>query len=145
MAEFDPNRSTFQQCAARVKEVQGATTGFPIGKITSSRDDAVLKAAKALSVSNVPGGFKKQQLPVMFDGGPGAMFFLSVGSPDVEVKSHSHDEGDGLRFIVSGSIAYDGKQLSAGDWMFIPKGQKYAFTVGPHGAVMAYCYQCCCA
>jgi hypothetical protein len=49
-----------------------------------------------------------------------------------------------VRFIISGSIKYNGIELTAGDWMFVPKGEEYEFTVGPLGASMAYCYQCCC-
>jgi hypothetical protein len=31
------------------------------------------------------------------------------------------------------------KELSAGDWMFIPEGQPYSFEVGRVGAIV-----CCC-
>jgi hypothetical protein len=61
------------------------------------------------------------------------------------VPKHSHDEGDGIRIIMSGSIIYDGHELSGGDWMFIPKGVAYDFKVGPMGAALCYCYCCCCA
>ena len=45
---------------------------------------------------------------------------------------------------MSGSIIYKGNELVAGDWMYIPQGVKYSFKVGPNGARMGYCYQCCC-
>lgn len=61
------------------------------------------------------------------------------------MPNHSHDEGDGFRFIVSGSILFDGRELHAGDWMFIPKGKTYSFKVGRSGVGICYCYACCCA
>ena len=51
--------------------------------------------------------------------------------PGTEVPEHSHDEGDGFRYIVSGSIIYNGQELlAAGDWMFIPKGKKIRYHGG---------------
>lgn len=141
--QFKPNALTFAQ---GVQRVEGANkkAGFDYkSKITTSRDKGAVSATKSLIVSNVPGGFKKFQLPVVIDGA--SQVFLSVGAPDTKVPAHSHDEGDGLRFITSGSIIYNGQELTAGDWMYIPKGKKYSFEVGPHGATMFYCYQCCCA
>lgn len=140
---FKPNAMTFAQGLQRIKEA-AKSSGLEVGKgIVTSRDSAALKASLALAISNVPGGFKKWQLPVYMDG-PSQMFF-SIGAPDTEVPSHSHDEGDGLRVIVSGSILYGKQELTQGDWMFVPKGTKYQFKVGPAGAGMFYCYQCCCA
>ena len=71
--------------------------------------------------------------------------FISVGNPGTKVPRHIHKEGDGIRFIAGGSIIYNGQELVAGDWMFIPKGEAYEFQVGPYGATMGYCYACCCA
>jgi quercetin dioxygenase-like cupin family protein len=84
-------------------------------------------------------------LPVFMENIPGAQFFLSFGSPGSKVAEHSHEEGDGFRFITSGSILFDGKELKGGDWMFIPQGKPYSFEVGPQGVGICYCYACCCA
>ena len=142
---FDPNQLTFEEGLQRLKNLIQRTPGFPKGKIVTSRDPAVRKSIESLNVTNVPDGFKKHQLPIFFEGGPGAQFFISVGNPDVEVPKHSHTEGDGFRFIATGSIIYEDVELTAGDWMFIPKGAPYSFRVGPAGATFCYCYQCCCA
>ncbi len=142
---FDPNQLTFAEGLERLKKVIADTSGFPSGRIVTSRDPAVLRSIGSLNVTNIPAGFKKHQLPVFFEGGPGAQFFLSVANPDVEVPRHSHDEGDGFRFIATGAIIYEGVELTAGDWMFIPKRAPYSFKVGPAGATFCYCYQCCCA
>ena len=69
------------------------------------------------------------------------MMFISSAPPKAKVPSHAHD-GPGVRFISSGSIKYKEQELTAGDWMYIPKGKAYSFEVGALGATMFYCYQC---
>ena len=109
----------------------------------TSRDEAARYAQKLLTVSEVPGGFRKWQLPVYLDRP--SQLFITVAEPRADVPEHSHDEGDGIRFIAQGSIIYNGTELTAGDWMFIPAGSRYSFKVGELGALMCYCYCCCCA
>ena len=142
MPRFNPNEKAFADCVARVEE---AAKKFqqPTGVIVTSKDRRANEVREELRVTNIPEGFSKWQLPVYFK--KPTHLFISVGSPGVHTPEHSHDEGDGLRFIASGSISYDGKELGAGDWMFIPAGAKYEFTVGSLGATMFYCYECCCA
>lgn len=142
---FDPNKMTFSQGIQRIKEAVANVELFRAKRIVTSRDAGVDKVLDSLRVKSVPTGFAKFQLPVYFEGGPGAQFFLSIGAPDTDVPRHSHDEGDGLRFVVSGSILHEGKELREGDWMFIPKGTPYTAKIGKHGATLFYCYQCCCA
>lgn len=139
---FQPNRLSF---ADGLEMMMKAASKFGIerGKIVTSRDENVRKAVGELAVTNVPAGFSKWMLPVHLDGP--SQLYLSFAGPGVEVGSHSHDEGDGIRFIISGSIEFDGKELSEGDWMFVPKKVPYTFKVGPRGAGFCYCYQCCCA
>ena len=92
-----------------------------------------------LRVSAVPGGFRKSQLPVYLSNP--SQLFITIAEPNAEVPAHSHNEGDGIRFIAGGSIHYEGKELGPGDWMFIPAGISYSFRVGANGAIMCYC--CC--
>jgi hypothetical protein len=42
--------------------------------------------------------------------------------------------------IISGSIEFSGKELSQGDWMYVPAGAKYTFEVRPRGVGMFYGY-----
>ena len=139
---FQPNRLTFDD---GVKMLQAAAkeAGVQEGEILTSQDISVKKATELLSISNVPGGFTKWMLPVYLDG-PSQQYF-SYSAPGVVVPRHSHDEGDGLRVILHGQITYKDITLRAGDWMFIPKGKPYEFSVGPQGVGMFYCYRCCCA
>jgi len=139
---FKPNALKFEDGVKRVQEAIYSSGLSLKGKILTSRDKELEPLLDALEVKNVPAEFKKWQLPFVFDR---SQLYISVGNPGADVPKHSHDEGDGLRYIVSGSILYNGKVLNAGDWMFIPKGVSYEFKVGKLGATMFYCYQCCCA
>lgn len=143
-SSFNPNRLTFEEGIQRILE---PSKRFSIdrNKIITSLDEGVSELLKVLKVDNVPEGFTKYQLPVFMMDTPGIQFFFSSGNPDSKVNEHAHTEGDGLRFIVSGSIMYEGKELKAGDWMFIPKGVPYSFDVGSIGVGIFYCYECCCA
>lgn len=139
---FNPNRLTFEE---GVERIQRAVEEAELSRdtIVTSRDYAALKAMDLLTVDNVPTGFRKWQLPVFLNCA--SQLYISVGEPGIKVPRHAHEEGDGIRFIAGGSIIYEDKELSAGDWMFIPAGQPYSFEVGRVGAIMCYCYCCSCA
>lgn len=140
---FDPNRLPFVECTERVEQAVQSIGLDTKSQIITSRDPQVLRLREILETSNVPGGFQKWQLPVYMS--KPSHLFATRAAPGASVGSHSHDEGDGVRFIASGSIIYNGQELTAGDWMFIPAGIPYSFEAGPHGAMMFYCYECCCA
>ena len=141
-ASFNPNRLTFEDGLKRIEEAV-RETGLDREAILTSRDEPVLKALDALEVTNVPEGFKKWQLPLALRCE--SQMFVTVADPGIKVPLHSHDEGNGIRFIAGGSIVYEGTELTAGDWMYIPAGRGYSFEVGRYGAIMCYCYCCCCA
>jgi|SRR6266699_673466 len=144
MAEtrFNPNVLSFEEGIARLNRILEKEGLHPHEHITTSRDEKVDHLREVLKVTNVPRGFQKWMLPVHLTGP--SQLYISVAEPHAEAPLHSHDEGNGIRFIISGSITYNGQELTAGDWMFIPKGAQYSMKVGPFGAVMGYCYQCCC-
>ncbi len=137
--DFQPNRLSIDACAKRVKDALQKISFDMEKQVVTSRDKEGVQLRKELATRNIPDGFSKWQLPLDFAR---CFMFVSVASPDVKVPEHSHAEGSGIRFIASGSIVYKGKELTAGDWMYIPKGAKYSFEVGPFGATMFYCYQC---
>ena len=141
-SNFKPNSCKFEAGVERVKTAIKASKQNLSGKILTSKDNNITSLLNSLKVQNIPDNFSKWQLPFIFDR---AQIYVSVGSPGADVPEHSHDEGSGLRYIVSGSISYNGKSLQQGDWMYIPKGVKYSFKVGDLGATMFYCYECCCA
>lgn len=141
--KFDPNQLTFDEGLERIQRGLTKAKVKLSGGILTSRDKDMLSATKALQVGNIPDGFKKWQLPIYLNAP--SQLFISTAAAYTKVPSHSHTDGDGIRFIISGSIVYRGIELTAGDWMFIPKGKSYSFEVGPLGASMCYCYCCCCA
>ena len=115
----------------------------PLKRIITSKDPQSERLTESLKVNKLPAGFQKWQLPFAFNG-KGAQFFVSVAAPGATVEEHLHEEGDGVRLILSGSIEYAGQSLASGDWMYIPERASYSFRVGRLGATMFYCYQCCC-
>jgi|SRR6185369_3005684 hypothetical protein len=142
MATFDPNKLTFEDGIRRIQTAAKKAGVDLMSEIFTSREASVRKLTRALETKNIPGGFTKFQLPVALGR---TQLFLTSAPPNVKVPKHSHNDGAGVRFIVAGSITFNGQELSAGDWMFIPKGRPYQFEVGPLGATMFYCYECCCA
>ena len=140
MANFNPNRLKFAACTERLQRAVTAAGFKTDGQIITSKDEGAAKLRKTLSTANVPKGFQKWQLPVHLDNP--SHLFITVAEPNAKSPRHSHKDGDGIRFIAGGSITYEGQELSAGDWMFIPAGKAYSFEVGPLGAVMCYCYAC---
>ncbi|MCC7170857.1 MAG: hypothetical protein IT459_10440 [Planctomycetes bacterium] len=139
---FDPNKLTFEEGSQRVAAALKKAKVTLGKRILTSKDRDAVKLANLLAIDNIPDGFRKWQLPFVMDP---SQLFISVGNPGAVVKKHSHKEGDGIRFIAGGSILYEGQELVAGDWMYIPRGKPYSFRVGPFGATMCYCYCCCCA
>jgi len=138
---FEPIHISFEDGIARINEAL-SQVGIELGsRILTSRDSDVVEACNLLSVDGMPKGFTKWQLPFSTEAG---QFFITSAEPGASVGEHSHPE-NGVRFIITGSIIFDGIELNAGDWMFIPKGKNYSFKVGPHGALMFYKYECCCA
>jgi len=142
MASFDPNRESLFRCIARLEDL-ARDGGLSTKKILTSKDVEKAGLDDKLNITNIPSGFKKSMLPVFLE--KASTFYISHGEAGTEVPEHSHDEGDGLRVILSGSIRYGDSELKEGDWMFLPAGQKYSFSVGERGVTMFYCYSCCCA
>lgn len=145
--EFDPNRLSFARCARRIAEairkvgLEPDKAGFKHeGRILTSRDEPMARLTEELRVDNVPAGFQKWQLPFFVDHP--THLFVTLAEPGATAPPHSHKEGDGIRFIVGGSIIYEDKELTAGDWMFVPAGAQYSFKAGRMGAAMCYCYAC---
>ncbi|MDX8435941.1 hypothetical protein RFN25_21180 [Mesorhizobium abyssinicae] len=140
---FKPTHIDFVDGKKRIEEALAKVGHKMNSRILTSRDKEAVALCNLLGVprEQLPAGFTKWQLPFYLDGG---QFFITATAPNAEVGEHSHDN-DGVRFIMSGSVYYDGIELNAGDWMYIPKDKRYSLKVGPLGASMCYCYCCCCA
>lgn len=141
--DFNPNRLTFDEGIERLRRAVRDSGLETEGRILTSRDKGVAGVEKALAVDNVPDGFTKWQLPVYLNSE--SQLYMTVAEPGAKAQPHAHNEGDGIRFITGGSITYNGQELTAGDWMFVPAGVEYSFETGRLGALMVYCYCCSCA
>lgn len=140
---FNPNKLTFE---AGLKRIQQASEKAGIKlerRILTSKDSEVAELTRALKVDNVPEGITKWQLPVHMESA--TQMFVSIAEPNTKVPLHAHRDGDSLRFIVSGSINFNGQELTAGDWMYVPAGHKYSFEAGRIRVIIICCYACCCA
>ena len=143
MTSFKPTHISFEDGKHRIEAALSKIGHKMRSRILTSRDKEAVELCNLLGVADqdLPKGFNKWQLPFYLDGG---QFFITTAQPGAKVGEHSHDN-DGVRFIVSGSIFFDGIELVSGDWMYLPKGLPYSFETGPFGATMCYCYCCCCA
>ena len=108
-----------------------AATGFRgTGRVITSRDRDVATVLSEL-VIDVPEGFKKAQLPFSFSA---TQFYVTICDPGAAIERHVHD-GDFIRFVVKGTVVVnDELTLTAGEWMFVPKGVAYSLVVPHKGA-----------
>lgn len=141
--KFDPNQITFDEGLERLNRAAKKVGVDLKGRIITSKDKEISELMRLLQVGNVPEGVLKWQLPVYLNA-PSQLFISTVGA-ETKVPEHFHRDGDGIRFLISGSIIYKNVELTAGDWMFIPAKASYSFEVGRFGATMCYCYCCSCA
>lgn len=143
MSTFNATHISFDEGKQRINDALDKVGYKMKSRILTSRDKEAVELCNLLSVPDeqLPEGFIKWQLPFYLDGG---QFFITTARPGAMAGEHSHDN-DGVRFIMSGSVYFDGIELNTGDWMFIPKETKYSLKIGPLGASMCYCYCCCCA
>jgi quercetin dioxygenase-like cupin family protein len=110
---------------------------FPRTKFTTSRDrgwsDALIER------KGMPQGWNTWQLPLYLKNGT-SFFFIQRCETGTELPRHGHNV-DQLRVVMSGKVSIDGKELSAGDWVFIPGGVKYSMkALSNAGPVILYCY-----
>jgi hypothetical protein len=125
----------------RVKRVLENLGIDPRKKIYTSRDPEIRAATSELWVEGLPPGFKQMQIPTLMgmDGEP-ILVFMTIGEPNAKLPPHRHQKDSLLRFVISGSIFFGKVELVAGDWMSVPKGKQYSYTVGPLGAVTMHLY-----
>lgn len=113
--------------------------GVPESGITLSTDEAVRKAAQRLVSSHVPAGFSQHQIPAILAGSD-TMHFLTRAEPHADFPEHVHQDDDGLRLVIAGSITFRGTVLGPGDWFHVPRGEAYAFTAGDEGCLLYHVY-----
>ena len=130
-----PVEMSFQEGLDRVRAVlQKAGLDLEQGIITS-RDPRVQALREELRIPAAAEGFEMWQLPITLRH---ALLFLSVARPGAAMPEHGHAGRTVFRLVISGSIVYEDTELTAGDWMYVPKGHRYAFRAGPSGATLLY-------
>lgn len=108
-------------------------------RVVTSRDEGQAEVRNDLKRTRLPKGFQQWQLPVALGPDQNIFFFRTVGAPGAVLPEHAH-KVDLLRFIISGSAYYKGRELTAGDWMFVPAGTPYGLMVGPNGVDVCHGY-----
>lgn len=102
-------------------------------EVVTSRTPGVAEAMLETPRRGLPAGCQQWQLPV-FSHSAAQVFFLSECVPNTRVTEHVHRDEDIFRVVVQGSIRLaDGTELTAGDWMFVPRGVAYSYTAGAQG------------
>jgi hypothetical protein len=137
----ESNNLTFDEGVERINQALKEARLEVGNEIITSRDEKVMKVQELLDIKNMPQGFKKWQLPVMLRCE--SQMYITVASPNAKVSQHLH-EGPSIRFIVKGSIRYNGTELTAGDWIYIPADVQYALEAGSDGGTTCGCYCCSC-
>jgi hypothetical protein len=135
MNRFVPQELSFEQGSERMrKALQKANVDIE-NTIVTSRDEWAAQMREELRMANQPSGVAMWQLPVVLNR---SLLFLQVLEPAAVVPEHEHVRGAVFRLVISGSIVYNGLELKAGDWMYVPQGQSYSFAAGSGGATVMY-------
>lgn len=107
--------------------------------IRTSRDTGIAAVRGDLKRTTMPTGFQQWQLPVALGPDQDVLAFVTAVEPDAELPEHSH-KVDLFRVIIHGSVFHKGKELTAGHWMSVKKGEKYGLKAGPTGCYMLHMY-----
>jgi quercetin dioxygenase-like cupin family protein len=110
-------------------------------RVLTSQDNDMRAILDDLSrTAGMPPGFQQWQLPLGVGDNHTVLAFMTEADAGAVLPAHSH-EADLFRVVVSGSLEFNGVRLSAGDWMFIPRGTTYQYTAAPNPGVRTlHCY-----
>jgi quercetin dioxygenase-like cupin family protein len=125
-----------------VKQAQEALkqAGIKGGRrIITSQDAGMEEVVKYLQRARMPKGFTSWQLPIALGSPKSVLGFLTLGAPNAVVPKHAH-RGEVFRIVISGSIIVNGKELTAGHWMYVPKDVPYGFKDGALGCIVFHKY-----
>jgi mannose-6-phosphate isomerase-like protein (cupin superfamily) len=142
--EWKPDESLFERVngvpkgVVQVREALEAAD-VDTSKIITSRNPSLRMMKDRLRASLMPTGFEQHQLPIPLRG-EDILCFITTGRPNAEFPEHRHSKNDGLRVVISGSIRYEGVELTAGDWMYVPRGAAYSFVAGSSGCTLFHSY-----
>jgi len=108
-------------------------------RIITSQDPGMDEAIRSLPRPRMPKGFQSWQIPIPLGSNDSEIGFITVGNPNAVVPEHAHP-GEVFRMVISGSIHFKGKTLTAGHWMYVPSDIAYGYTSGPLGCIVFHKY-----
>jgi hypothetical protein len=141
---WQPDESLFESVdgiARGIRLVKEALehVGLSTDQIITSKHPSLGRLKEQLKCAGLPAGFEQHVVPVLLLG-KDALSFITTGQPNAAFPEHRHLQNDGIRVVTSGSIIYQGVELNPGDWMFVPRGASYSFTVGSKGCILYHNY-----
>lgn len=119
--------------------------GTALGSVsTSSRDpriDAHARATRGSLSEHAEGDHQFIPFaPTMPQTQSEGRFFqwLSRIDPNTTIPGHSHplEKLGDMKVVISGSVMFQGRELTAGDWFWAPSGEQYTFSTGDRGAIL---------
>lgn len=112
-------------------------------KILCSRDDfvaALRPTLRNLIPADFPGitrWFLPFAPPMPADGTGRFSAYTSRLGSGAKVAEHSLSGSDyALKIVISGSITFQDRTLTAGDWLWIPGGESYSYAADSYGATV---------
>lgn len=70
-----------------------------------------------------------------FSGDDDLLTCVTVAGPGADIGPTLHLDGDAVRFVLSGSVWFRGRELEPGDWLLVPAGTGYRLRVGYRGVI----------
>ncbi len=115
----------------RLELVLGALGTASIQEVISSKDDRLSRFSG--EIGRLAEAAREWEPP--FSGDEELLTSVTVAGPGSDIGPTLHLDGDAVRFVLSGSAWFQGKELGPGDWLLIPAGAGYRLRVGYRGVI----------
>ena len=115
----------------RLELVLGALDEVSISEVVSSKDERLAPFAGQLA--RLAEDARRWQPP--FSGDDDLLTSVTVAGPGADIGPTLHLDGDAVRFVLSGSVWFRGKELGPGDWILVPAEAGYRLRVGYRGVI----------
>lgn len=125
------SRPLLEEYLIRLELVLGALGGGPMREVVSSRDVRLARFGGHLA--RLADEVQRWHPP--FSGDDELLASVTVAGPGSDIGPTLHLDGDAVRFVLSGSVRFQGRELESGDWLLIPAGAGYRLRVGYRGVI----------
>ncbi len=115
----------------RLELVLGALGEGSIREVISSKDARLARFSTELG--RLAEDARRWQPP--FSGDEDLLTSVTVAGPGANIGPTLHLDGDAVRFVLSGSVWFRGRELEPGDWLLVPAGAGYRLRVGYRGVI----------